>query len=264
MSERDGPGGSGLTREGVLDELSYLASVEHALCVEYLLIQCALGLDLPPADTGDVAQQISATADSAGTLAQAEMRHLHNVNRALVAADRPPQTVRAASISAAAASDIMLVPPNPAQVDGFLARLAAIASAVDARYARLRPAVASPNPLFAGSVLEQLTSILDPAPDHSSAVAALGQDLGDAPPEAYLRAIRHDPADDLERRLLHLSDRSYGLIVATVDAWFAYEDDLGGVLRGQAVSTMGALNDVNRLLVERGLLPAFTPPYAVP
>jgi hypothetical protein len=43
--------GEPLTREQVLDELDFLATVEHALIVEFLSVQCALGHDLP-ADQG--------------------------------------------------------------------------------------------------------------------------------------------------------------------------------------------------------------------
>lgn len=35
-----------LSREQVLDELDFLATVEHALIVEYLSVYCALGYDL--------------------------------------------------------------------------------------------------------------------------------------------------------------------------------------------------------------------------
>jgi len=75
---------------------------------------------------------------------------------------------------------------------------------------------------------------------------------------------RHDPADDLERRLLVLSDRWYALIVATVEAWCAFEQELGGILRGRAMSAMDGLNEINGLLVARGLLPAFTRPGPAP
>ena len=47
MSAADqGPAGSSLTREQVLDELELLAKVEHALVVECLSVCYALGYDL--------------------------------------------------------------------------------------------------------------------------------------------------------------------------------------------------------------------------
>jgi hypothetical protein len=77
-------------------------------------------------------------------------------------------------------------------------------------------------------------------------------------PQQYLRATRHEPHDELERRLLRLSNSYYSLIVATVEAWFADEDRVGGVLRGRAMSLMDGLNEINGFLVERGLMPQFT------
>ena len=79
---------SALTHERVISELDLLASVEHALCVEYLVIHCALGHDQVPADPGEVAQLVSEAAASAAAVAQDEMRHLHGVNRVLVSAGR--------------------------------------------------------------------------------------------------------------------------------------------------------------------------------
>jgi hypothetical protein len=52
MSAGDQAGSDGpLSREQVLDELEFLATVEHALIVECLSVHCALGHDLP-ADQG--------------------------------------------------------------------------------------------------------------------------------------------------------------------------------------------------------------------
>jgi hypothetical protein len=53
MSAADqGPAGSSLTREQVLDELEFLAKVEHALVIECLSVCYALGYDLGPDEGG--------------------------------------------------------------------------------------------------------------------------------------------------------------------------------------------------------------------
>ena len=41
-----------LNRDQILDELEYLATVEHALVVEYLSVFCALGHDLAAEEGG--------------------------------------------------------------------------------------------------------------------------------------------------------------------------------------------------------------------
>jgi hypothetical protein len=151
------------------------------------------------------------------------------------------------------------VPPRLAEAEHFLERLRAVAEAVDERYARLRPAIDPQHVVLNGSALEQLRFLLDPAPDHRAPVEALAAKLEGLAPQQYLRATRHEPDGELERRLLSLSDLHYGLIVATVEAWFADEDRLGGVLRGRSMSLMDGVNEINGVLVERGLMPPFTP-----
>ena len=76
-----------------------------------------------------------------------------------------------------------------------------------------------------------------------------------------MRARPDEPSDDLEARLLELSDHSYGLLVAIVRIWLANEDAFFGL--GEAIGAMNSLDKVNFLLVGRGLLPAFPPAVVV-
>ena len=58
MSATDhGPADSPLTREQVLDELEFLAKVEHALVVECLSVCYALGYDLGADEGGATTRQ---------------------------------------------------------------------------------------------------------------------------------------------------------------------------------------------------------------
>jgi hypothetical protein len=77
-----------------------------------------------------------------------------------------------------------------------------------------------------------------------------------------LRATRRDPADALEQRLLDLSDRFYRLVLAAIQERFAPSQDffVAGTFRGFAVTAIDGLNDSNRVLVQRGLLPSFALP----
>src|SRR5919198_2555272 len=88
-----------LTRDEVLNELDFLASVEHSLIVEYLSVHCALGHDLEPADAGEAAHHVASAAQAASSAAQREMGQLATVKDALMSAGRPPlELVRASSI----------------------------------------------------------------------------------------------------------------------------------------------------------------------
>jgi len=145
----------------------------------------------------------------------------------------------------------------PGQFERFPERDRSIASTVDRRYALLQSAVVSPASPFEGELLDQITFLLESTADHTTPVSALADHLTGLAPSEYLRATRIEPADELERTLLALSDRYYQVIVATLAASFEHDEQVGGQLRTVAVSTMDRLNDVNRLLVTRGLIPAF-------
>jgi hypothetical protein len=136
-----------LDREHVLDELEILATVEHALIVEYLSICCALGHDLEAGDGG-------------------------------------PTTDRC--------------------------REAAMATAVDQRYAQLAPAVTT-HPVFEGELLDEWrTVIVDDGPTHVGALAGLQSALQGVTPAEFLRAARRSDNGSFEQRLLDTNDRTYG------------------------------------------------------
>jgi hypothetical protein len=188
------------------------------------------------------------------------MFHLTAVNRALVEAGRSPQLGRATSISSDAVAETALGPPSRAELERLLARGKAIASAVDQRYWRLRPAVTS-HPMFEGGLLDELKAVIDDGATHAGGFAALRDSLGDLGPADFLRATRREAADAFEQRLLELCDRTYGLILAALQERFAQEDFfIAGTFRGFAVSAMENLDGINRVLLQRGLLPPFTLP----
>jgi hypothetical protein len=245
-----------LSREQVLDELDFLATVEHALIVEYLSVGCALGHDLKPEEGGATTKQGRDAAGAASSLAMRQMYRLRDINRGLVAAGRSAQLGRASNISSESVADIPLDPPSHAQLERVLEREEAIATAVDERYTRLRPAVTS-DPVFEGNLLEELRFIIaEDGPTHRAAVTTLRDSLGDLAPAGFLRATRREPTDTLEGRLLDVSDRSYRLIQAALQQHFALQDSF----RDLALSAMEGLDQINRALVQRGLLPPFTHP----
>jgi len=258
MSAADqGPAGSSLTREQVLDELEFLAKVEHALVIECLSVCYALGYDLGPDEGGPTTGQGSEAAGVASSLAQqSEMFHLDDLNTALVQANQHAQLDRAASIPGGPGPDIPLGPPDLAQLQQLVAREQAIATAVDARYARLAPAVTS-DPVFDGDLLNELQPIIvDHGTGHAAAFAAITDPLAGLAPGDYLRATRRLAADSFEERLLAASDRGYRLIVDALKDQFA----TAGTFSSLAVSAMRVMDDTNRLLAQRGLLPPFTSP----
>ncbi len=253
-------GGSGgpLSSEQVLSELEFLATVEHALIVECLSVHCALGHDLAAASGGPTTEQGSAAAALASGLAQGEMFHLKGVTNALIAAGRSaPLPRRAGSISSASVTEIPLAPPTLAQLQQLLTREEGIARAVDERYARLVPAVAS-DTVFHGDLLDELRSVIADGQSHVNAFAGFRQSLGDVPPADVLRATRRGAADDFEQRLLDASDRAYALTVQILGLEFTPEANDVVPFRPLAIQAMTGLDDITCVLVQRALLPPFT------
>jgi hypothetical protein len=250
-----------LSRDQVLDELDFLASVEHSLIVEYLSVHCALGHDLDPADTGEAAQHVFEAAAAAALAAQREMGQLTAVNDALTGAGRPALELTRASSIRGPSGSIALGPLSRPQLERLVDREVELAQAVDERYARLRAAVAASPALFDGDVLVAVKTALD-APDHYLIAAGLKQKLDGIPPSVYLRATPRAPGDDLEERLFDLSDHSYRLLVRIVQIFFDPANDRVGF--GDALDAMKAADKVNRVLVGLGLLPPFTPGATVP
>ena len=234
-----------MTRAEVLSELEFLATVEHALIVEYLTVQCALGHNLDPDEGGGTGGGRDA-ADAASGLAGGEMTRFREVCDALVRAGHFAPLERAASIAIDDTHpEISLAPPSAAQLERLVEREEAIAKAVDARYARLVPDVASD---------DDLRPLVHGGQTHADAVATLRAALGALAPADFLRATRRDTNDAFEQRLLDLSTRSYRLVVAVLEQRFAPQSTLPASL---PVDAMRALDGVNRLLVQRGLLPPF-------
>jgi hypothetical protein len=132
--------------------------------------------------------------------------------------------------------------------------------AVDERYTRLARAVTS-DPVFDGDLLDRMRSVIvDDGPVHATAFAAIRDSLADVVPADCLRATRRDPADAFEGCLLDISDHGYALTVDALQEQFAQQAGFSS----PAVSAMEGLDAINRVLVQRGLLPAFSPLTARP
>ena len=250
-----------LTEEAVLDELEFLATVEHALIVEYLTASYALGYGLDDASAGGTtAGTVSDAANAFSNLAQTEMAHLRRINFALAGVGRDARMDRAARLPDDPARAISLEPPDLTQLRSLVVREQAIAAAVDARYAKLTPAVTSA-PVFDDDHLPGLRQVIvDDGPVHADAVKAVTDQLAGLTPEVFLRATHRDTTDPFEQSLLDVSDRAYGVVVGVLSEQFdqAKSEPLAA-LSPLAFPSMQTLDGICRLLVQRGLLPPFNP-----
>jgi hypothetical protein len=114
------------------------------------------------------------------------------------------------------------------------------------------------NPVFEGALAEELRQIIvDEGPTHIGALLGLRDALGEGELSAdLLWATRREAADSFEQRLFDASNRSYGLVLALLRERFAPESFSSSTV---SVTAMESLDQINRLLVQRGLLPPFVP-----
>jgi hypothetical protein len=219
-------------REKLLDELDHLATVEHALCVEYLFLDCAL-----------------AERGSGENLALAAMSQLRQLNDALVLAGQPGNMTRAAQVRGT--PPVAFAPLDASQLDGVLDREYTIAAAVDARYAvavGLLASVADLDP----ELRDRIAATIASGAGHVAAFVSFRDSLAGLP---FLRPVR-EPADEVESTMRSMSQREYGLIVQLLENHFAgAADDL--TLLALARTAMRTLDDILTLLAERDLLPLF-------
>jgi hypothetical protein len=87
--------GTAAGRDRILDRLDDLAAVEHALCVEYLSIHCALGRDEPAADDGRPPSGCTTRPRRRSDLALREQLLDHRAHRRGRDREAPMETARA-------------------------------------------------------------------------------------------------------------------------------------------------------------------------
>ena len=236
-----------MTQDEAFNEIANLASLEHSFIVECLSIRSALGHDLTADEGGATNPHGREAADLVSMFAMHTlMSRFRSLNFGLVNADRPAQLDRAPSID----------PPSAADLERLVEHEHDIAAGIDRRYTDLRHALDTSATGIEPEVLEGLKSLVEEGDDHVALVDRLKDALGDPVPPDILRAKRRQAADSFEQHLLDLSDRGYRLVIALLREQFVKDSFVG---QDRAVDAMGILDDTNRVLVQRGLLPPFTP-----
>jgi hypothetical protein len=247
-----------LSADQVLHELERLAEVEHAMIIDHLLACCALGHDLEPAEGGATSPVGREAASTYFTLAMNEMFHFAAVNRALVAEGRSFTTTRATTVLSPSGGSMALCPVDLGTAQEMIDRHRAVARAVDALYARVRPALG----VLHAETADILQSVVgEGATTHADAFGSIDEIVPTPIPGDLLRVTRRDATDGVEQRLLDASDRLYRIVISAWRGCIEQADAFAaGDLRQIAGTAMEALADVNRALVNRGLLPSFSAP----
>ncbi|MFE2124231.1 ferritin-like domain-containing protein [Rhodococcus aetherivorans] len=253
-----------LSREQVIEELQYLATVEHALCVEYLFAHYSLDAPMRlPADADTRMRRIYAAADEVFSIAIDEMRHLRWVNEALFTLGRPPRLGRADRIHRQLDRPFALRPLTPDHLDWFIeveAPSQHTGESIDGMYVRLHQTLLRDPDTFPEHqrLAHLIKLIIDEGADHYQRFLAVKDHLAGLTPDDYLRPMHDGSTDPTDMQLLELSDLNYALLLGALNTTLTLGDKAGGVLIEQSRRTMFNLHEVNHVLAARGVAPRFT------
>ena len=255
--------------EQVVDELVYLGTVEHALCVEYLYAHYSLDAPLTlPAGASSELVHIFAAARQVFEIAVDEMRHLRWVNEALNVLDQPPSVGRAERIGRQLDQPFTLEPLTPAQLQWFIdveRPSQDLTGALDGMYVRLHTSILRQPHLFPEHerLVHLIKLIIDEGADHFQRFSSVQRHLTGLAPDDYLRPLADAAAPNLSA-LQELSDQNYAVVIGALRTTFSLGDRAGGVLLEQARRAMFNLHETNHFLAAQNVRPPFRLPVSAP
>ncbi|MGH9280870.1 MAG: ferritin-like domain-containing protein [Acidimicrobiales bacterium] len=255
-----------MSRPQVIEELAYLATVEHALCVEYLYAHYSLDapMELPASGATAELVRVFAAAQELFTIAVDEMRHLRWVNEALSLLGQPPSVGRADRIGRQLDEPFTLEPLTPERLQWFIdveRPSQDLTGALDGMYVRLHTSIRRQPDVFPEHerLVHLIKLIIDEGDDHFHRFSSVQRHLAGLAPDDYLRPL----ADGTEPRVLalqDLSDQNYAVVIGALATTFSLDDRAGGVLIEQARRAMFNLHEVNHFMAGKGARARFTLP----
>lgn len=258
-----------LNRQQVIDELRYLATVEHALCVEYLYAHYSLNAPsrLPETEVTDRTRQIFTAANEVFMIAVDEMRHLRWVNEALDLLKEPPLTGRAESIGRAFNRPFELKPLTPDILQWFIdveKPSQSIGQGLDGMYVRLLTSIDQQPDAFPERerMVHLMKLIIDEGEGHYQRFLSVQQQLSGIDAGTYLRPLANPPSGSNLASLQVLSDRNYAVLLGALQVSLSLGDRAGGILLEQARRAMFNLHETSHYLAAQGIGVPFTLPPA--
>ena len=265
------------TKEDLIKELEYLASVEHALAVEYLYAYYSLNApEKLPEDTNDWrTKTIWNAAQEIFKIAVDEMRHLRWANECLTLLEADISVGRAQELGRNFNEPFILRQLTPQTLQWFIdverpSRVTT--SGLDGMYVRILDAIEqNPNwftPEVAENLLRIVKLIIDEGEDHYVRFSNVQRNLGTLS-DSYLRSAYgigrngqpfEAPPQTPLARLQRMSDHYYATILRLIQVSFALKDRASGKSIREAIKIMFSLNGVNFQLAEQGMTPLFTLP----
>ena len=269
-------------RATIVDRLQYLASIEHALMIEYLYAYYSIDAPVqrPPLTETGLLRLYEAASTVLG-VAIDEMRHFRWVNEILVLLGETPVLARAAQTEDKDGNgrylphEFRLTAATQAQIDWFIAveqpsqkvDPEVKSDTIDGMYTRLFLSIrqsAEISDEIKDRVLHLIKLIIDEGYDHFQRFRRVRQLLPQPPDESHLRTVT-DPAPLAEihaAKALELRvDRSYEVILNLLLVVFGRGDrEHGQLLEATRIAMVDSLDVECRLLIAAGGAPLFTLP----
>ncbi len=289
LAPRPEPPYEPLTRSEVIAELTYLATVEHALAVEYLFARYSVDAAStePPPSAEDAVRRIWFAADQVFQIAVDEMRHFLWANDVLNLLGAPPATGRAARIAEPPGRTpgrkvfrnlatpkqyldrpFELAPLTKATLEWFISVEApsrVINEGLDGMYVELLRSIGDQPRIFSEGerILPMIKLIVDEGEGHWTRFVGVRDALHGIEPERYLRRLDGKPTPRQER-YLHLGDQYYRSILEAIAISFSMGEHAGRDLVQAAIRSMYNLDDIAQTLARQGVAPRFDLPDAAP
>lgn len=261
-----------LTPDQATVELTRLATVEHALLVEYLYAFYSLKMPAPPRPAGDdLATRIGFAAGQVFQIAIDEMRHLLWVNELLSILGNgnvPPSIGRAEVIS--------LLSPVPGQpphrfalerltqttLQWFIKVERPSADRTGMYVDLLRSVQNFPKPARLAPIIKL---VVDEGAEHFRRFVAVNEALQGLREDQYLYDFRGQAQPNSEEELyLQLCDHYYQSILEAIHISFCQRERAGGEMVQAAIKSMQSFDDVARTLAHSDVPPRFELPSPLP
>lgn len=243
----------------VIEKLKYLATIEHAVCIEYLYAYYTLDQT-----------NVKPVSDEILKIAIDEMRHLRCVNDMLHILGEAPVIDRASNYGENFNSrPFSLDPLTREKLNWFIevekpSQSINVPGQIDGMYVKLHQAILDHRELFPQSekLIELIKLIIDEGDGHFHRYEEMEAYLKPffENQKEYLLKLNTEPLTELEKAYLKLSDFSYFLLLSGLQISFSIGDKSGGEFLQFAIKAMHSMDDFNRKLAINGRFPLFTLP----
>lgn len=259
-----------MTKKEIIDELTYLTGVEHALTVKYLYAHYSI--DAPwkiSTNASKEEKNIHTAAYEVFKIAVDEMRHLRWVNECLILLNEPSSVQRAKEIGRKLKIKFALNPLTKKELDQYIKieePSQIIEGSIDGMYVHILNSIEKQPDLFgeqSDRLIHLIKLIIDEGEDHFQRFTAIKSHLEGIPESKYLRKLGK-PRTNRQKRLVELCDLNYEVLLKSLIVAFNLGDKGTGQLLTQSIRAMHNLHRTAHLLAKSNVAVPFNLPDSTP